>query len=70
MISKSLFFVCVLFLPSKFSAHGSMGLCGVHEGKRSESRLFLLLLCAFSSYANDFIESVGKTGELGNSQVA
>lgn len=47
-----------------------MGLCGVHEGKRSESRLFLLLLCAFSSYANDFIESVGKTGELGNSQVA
>ena len=50
-----------------------MGLCGVHEGKRSESRLFLVLLCVFfffSSYANDFIESVGKNGELANSQVA
>lgn len=47
-----------------------MGLCGVHEGKRSESRFFLVLLCVFSSYANDFFESVGKTGELANSQVA
>ena len=46
-----------------------MGLCGVHEDKRSESRLSPVLLCAFLSYANDFFESVGKTGELGNSQV-
>ena len=41
LISKSFysFFICVLLL-SNFSTHGSMGLCGVHEGKRSESKLF------------------------------
>lgn len=47
-----------------------MGLCGVHEGKRSESRL-LSCFCACSFiYANEFCESVGKTDELGYSQVA
>ena len=48
-----------------------MGLCGVHEGKRSESRLFsCFTLCLFFYFMLMSSVSIGKTGELGNSQVA